>query len=108
MAETAIALALDRPERFNHLGRACPRCYRDDALIIRAGLYECADGCGARFRFLPETGDRPATLERVRVDSPWNAGARIADDACCQSCGARGYPIECPSCSTQRGCEAGR
>jgi hypothetical protein len=77
-------------QRFNYEGRKCPRCYRPN-LVARAGLYECVDGCAARFKFIAETNDKVATLERVVDEDAYNAGARKADDLICQCCGARGH-----------------
>lgn len=93
--------------RFNYQGRTCPRCYRPN-LAVRGGLYECVDGgCAARFRFIAATSDTLATLERVIDDTPYNAGARRADDLVCLGCGARGHTF-CPSCSSRQSREAGR
>ena len=89
-------------ERYNHNGRNCPRCNREGSLEIRAGLYDCL-GCGARFKFIPATNDTVATLERVREDSPWNAGARMADDHSCNVCGRRGFVGTCNACASDLG-----
>jgi hypothetical protein len=45
---------------------------------------------GARLR-----GDRDGLF----IDTPENAGARVADDCFCPECGARGHVLPCPSCS---------
>lgn len=52
---------------------------------------------GARLR-----GDRDGLF----VDTPENAGARIADDCFCR-CGKRGYTGLCPSCQSEEN-RAGR
>ena len=92
--------------RFNHVGRLCPVCFLPSGLAIESGLYHCRAGCGTWFRFHPETTDQPATLERV--ESPWLAGARIADDCRCPGCGARGHATLCSNCDAAARREAGR
>jgi hypothetical protein len=80
----------------------CPRCYRRASLTQAADVpdrYECRPGCGARFQFIPATNDRTAALEHDVDDTPYNAGARIADDWRCPSCSARGFTVVCPSCT---------
>lgn len=80
---------------------SCPRCYRGERALERlataVGLYTCR-GCLARFRFEQATDYQAATLIHVveppvvrTVDTPYNAGARTADDVICQCCGARGH-----------------
>lgn len=55
-------------QRFNVPGGlSCPLCFRPSSLAIVGGFYYCRDGCAAWFRFLPETPDRLATLERVQA-----------------------------------------
>ena len=79
---------------YNFDGLKCPRCYRESALSRPAdsgGRYECRNGCGARFKFVPATGDAIASLIHVIDDTPYNAGARMADDWVCQCCGQRGH-----------------
>jgi ribosomal protein L37AE/L43A len=98
------------PQRFNFDERNCPRCFRKGALerlAVAPGIYECLDGCGARFKFIPSTSDTGATLERVLAETPYNRGARQADDLFCLGCKARGYHL-CPTCSHRQSREAGR
>lgn len=40
-----------------------------------------------------------AEAEMAVRNARWNEGARIADDCFCQSCGARGFAGDCPSCT---------
>lgn len=92
------------PDRYNFApSLACPLCFRGAGALSRQaadlGLYRCG-GCAARFRFEAATEVRAATLVRVLwTDEEWNAGARIADDWQCPSCGARGFNVVCPSCT---------
>ena len=85
-------------------------------------FYEC-DICGSLHRWefngdCREDSERfapdeiPADAEvrdmdaRVAADeAAHNAGARIADDCFCPSCGARGHQFTCPRCSRE---ESGR
>lgn len=81
---------------------ACPRCFRGAGALSRpaadGGLYRCERGCYARFRFEPANDFQPATLVHVMSDA-YNAGARIADDCFCPTCGARGFVVPCPRCT---------
>lgn len=50
---------------------------------------------------LPANGEAEGVVWRVPMierDSAEQAGARLADEAFCQGCGARGYRSLCPSC----------
>lgn len=103
-ASPAFPPAPLQAERYNFLpDLACPRCFRGAGALVRpaadGGLYRCAPGCNARFRFEPATDAKVATLVRVLEDTPANAGARIADDCFCPSCGRRGFIVVCPSCA---------
>lgn len=40
-----------------------------------------------------------ALLLQQRYVDAWNAGARLADDARCPGCSARGYVVLCMNCS---------
>lgn len=49
---------------------------------------------------------RPLTRNELELDALhaalWNFGARLCDDCFCPSCGARGYVVECPTCTEAR------
>lgn len=101
---SALPISASRPELYHFDPElACPRCFRDAGALSRSaadrGLYRCA-GCASRFKFIAATERDAAALERVFwTDEEWNAGARIADDCFCPSCGARGYIVVCPACT---------
>lgn len=92
------------PKRFNFdPSLACPCCFRGAGSLSRSAadksLYRCG-GCSTRFRFEPANDVQAETLVRVLwTEEEWNAGARIADDCFCPSCGARGHIVICGSCT---------
>lgn len=103
-------------ERFNSAGingRDCPLCYRTGTLAGEregtAPTLKCR-GCHTRFRLHADTFGQ---LERLGTPVPvapspfapqvrdkYNAGARIADDCYCSSCGKRGVIGMCGTCET--------
>lgn len=94
-------------ERFNSAGvagRNCPICYRVGSLAGERGtaapVLKCG-GCYATFRL---DASRPfGQLERIpfHVADPagYQAGARIADDFHCDTCGKRGVVGTCATCT---------
>jgi hypothetical protein len=92
-------------------GTTCPLCYRENSILGERVDRKEVRCSGCYTRFIRRVGTAPIfdMFERVReprevvraqiaTAEQHNAGARLADDYSCPTCGARGFQFECPSC----------